>query len=166
MMNIRIVIGGLLALIVLGGGYLYYSFGSKAEISSFEECAAKYPVMESYPRQCNTPEGKHFVEDVTPVGEFWGTIQGTVLLGPTCPVERDPPDPNCADKPYAARLVLTSADGAKVIQEFKADYDGEFFLEVPPGEYAIRGPVSQTLPYCSTTQAFSVPVNGSVRVTV
>jgi hypothetical protein len=36
-------------------------------IHSFEECAAAgNPVMESYPRQCNTPDGKHFVETVVP----------------------------------------------------------------------------------------------------
>ena len=37
----------------------------KAAISSFEECAAAgYPIMESYPRQCKTPEGKTFTEDI------------------------------------------------------------------------------------------------------
>lgn len=35
------------------------------QITNFEECAAAgNPVMESYPRQCNTPDGKHFVEDI------------------------------------------------------------------------------------------------------
>ncbi len=35
------------------------------DISSFEECAqAGYPVMESYPRKCQTPDGQIFVEDV------------------------------------------------------------------------------------------------------
>ncbi len=33
-------------------------------ITSFEECAQHYPVMESYPEQCNTPDGKHFVRNV------------------------------------------------------------------------------------------------------
>lgn len=34
-------------------------------ITSFEECAeAGYPVMESYPRQCRTAEGKLFVETI------------------------------------------------------------------------------------------------------
>ena len=33
--------------------------------TNFEECAAAgNPVMESYPRQCNTPDGRHFVEEV------------------------------------------------------------------------------------------------------
>ncbi|MEK0360751.1 MAG: MBL fold metallo-hydrolase, partial [Nitrosopumilus sp.] len=32
-------------------------------INNFEECiAAGNPAMESYPRQCRTPDGKHFVE--------------------------------------------------------------------------------------------------------
>lgn len=34
-------------------------------ITSFEECAAKgYPILESYPRQCKTPDGKTFTEDI------------------------------------------------------------------------------------------------------
>jgi len=34
-------------------------------VTNFEECAALgYPVMESYPRQCRTPEGDMFVEEV------------------------------------------------------------------------------------------------------
>src|ERR1035437_9718286 len=31
-------------------------------------------------------------------------ISGTVLLGPTCPVERIPPDPQCAPKPYSTSI--------------------------------------------------------------
>jgi Immunoglobulin-like domain of bacterial spore germination. len=45
--------------------------GEKAEekkakkITNFEECiSAGHPVMESYPRQCKTPDGKTFVEDI------------------------------------------------------------------------------------------------------
>jgi len=34
-------------------------------INSFEDCAnAGYPVMESYPRQCRTPDGRNFVEEI------------------------------------------------------------------------------------------------------
>jgi hypothetical protein len=33
-------------------------------ISTFDQCAAKYPVMESYPRQCRTPDGKSFTETI------------------------------------------------------------------------------------------------------
>lgn len=68
---------GLLILIVLSSGCI----GDEAQvqttpppettvaptsiINSFEECAAAgYPVMESYPRQCRTPDGRTFVEEL------------------------------------------------------------------------------------------------------
>ncbi len=36
------------------------------KVNSFQECvAAGYPVMESYPRQCRTVDGKLFFETVT-----------------------------------------------------------------------------------------------------
>ncbi len=38
---------------------------NNGNITNFAECVtAGYPVMESYPRQCNTPDGKHFTEDI------------------------------------------------------------------------------------------------------
>jgi len=41
------------------------SAGMGLIITTFEECAAAgNPVMESYPRQCSTPEGQLFVEEV------------------------------------------------------------------------------------------------------
>lgn len=42
--------------------YLPYTY---SKINSFEECAKKYPVMESYPAQCNTPDNRHFVQILT-----------------------------------------------------------------------------------------------------
>ena len=37
----------------------------KILINNFDECAAAgNPVMESYPRQCRTEDGKHFVEEI------------------------------------------------------------------------------------------------------
>ncbi len=39
----------------------------QAQITSFEDCAkAGYLVMESYPRQCKTPEGASFTEVISP----------------------------------------------------------------------------------------------------
>lgn len=36
------------------------------EILSFEDClTAGYPIMESYPRQCKTPDGRTFAEEIT-----------------------------------------------------------------------------------------------------
>ncbi len=150
------------------GAYYFQNRNTAEQITSFAQCeAAGYPVGESYPRQCWTPDGKHFVEDIAPItGEFYGTILGTVLLGPTCPVMRDPPDPQCADKPYATQLVLTNADGSRVIKTFASDAEGKFRIDIKPGMYAIRtAAAANLLPYCQS-QPFELKVNDSVEVAV
>ncbi|UCD03475.1 MAG: hypothetical protein JSV63_04185 [Candidatus Aenigmatarchaeota archaeon] len=53
----------LLALFV--SGCTTQSGGIADAVTSFEECAAAgNPVMESYPRQCRTPDGTLFVEEI------------------------------------------------------------------------------------------------------
>jgi hypothetical protein len=62
----------LVTILALVGAGSFYLFNKQqlAAINSFEECAKKYPVMESYPAQCNTPDGKHFVQDLRePINE-------------------------------------------------------------------------------------------------
>ena len=61
----------LLIIIIFGGVALYFfTFFKPGEvptfnINNFEECvSAGYPVLESYHRQCKTPEGKTFTEDI------------------------------------------------------------------------------------------------------
>lgn len=60
--KVKIIIGAIaIALIAIG---LLLSLQKKkelAEMDSFEDCAAAgYPILLSYPEQCNTPDGKHF----------------------------------------------------------------------------------------------------------
>ena len=57
----------LIALLIV---ILYYALSLKDSggltIKNFEECAAAgYPVLESYPRQCRTPDGRFFVEQIS-----------------------------------------------------------------------------------------------------
>lgn len=41
-----------------------------AQIQTFEECVQNgFPVQESYPRRCSTPDGRSFVEEITPTPE-------------------------------------------------------------------------------------------------
>ena len=59
-----------LIVVILGGTAVYFTVFKSGEeptpnINSFEECvSAGYPVLESYPRQCKTPDGKTFTEDI------------------------------------------------------------------------------------------------------
>lgn len=59
-----------LIVVILGGTAIYFIAFKPGEVppptvNSFEECvSAGYPVLESYPRQCKTPDGKTFTEDI------------------------------------------------------------------------------------------------------
>lgn len=58
----------LIAVVTLvGGGVFAYNqnFQNIRQINSFEECAKHYPVMTSYPAQCNTPDGQHFTQKLS-----------------------------------------------------------------------------------------------------
>jgi hypothetical protein len=63
-MNKKILIFLLICVFLV---FIYYSKPESniVEVSNFEECVAQnYSVMESYPRQCRTPDGETFVEDI------------------------------------------------------------------------------------------------------
>src|SRR3989344_3354810 len=63
---IIIILGTLLVLWLLsGGGYYLYNQQKLRSITDFESCAKYYPVMLSYPGQCNTPDGRHFVNELS-----------------------------------------------------------------------------------------------------
>lgn len=52
-------------LLIIGGAIYYVNNFNKNEVvvTSFEECvSAGNPIMESYPRQCMSKDGKHFTE--------------------------------------------------------------------------------------------------------
>jgi hypothetical protein len=77
-------------------------------------------------------------------------IFGVATMGPTCPVERDPPDPNCADRPYAGELIATSTDRA-TSKRFTTDAEGRFNVTLPPGTYFVgRSSESGTPPTCAS----------------
>lgn len=65
-MSTKRLITALIAVLAIAvGAWVFLVARSSVPITTFEECAAKYPVMESYPEQCNTPDGKHFVRDIS-----------------------------------------------------------------------------------------------------
>jgi len=73
------VLGLIAILIIAGAGWWFYQQGGEQAITTFEECAAAgHPVMESYPRQCLTPDGRTLVEEIatTPIAD------GTYVVDP------------------------------------------------------------------------------------
>gem|GEM_PF-1077791 len=93
-------------------------------------------------------------------------IRGTVLLGPTCPVMRDPPDPQCADKPYQTTVTISRASSpALVFATAQSAADGTFAVSLPPGEYVVGAKGGATLPRCAQTPA-TVGASGYTQITV
>jgi hypothetical protein len=51
---------------IVSGAVVFYQNQKKIEaINSFEECAKYFPVMNSYPGQCRTSDGRHFVQELS-----------------------------------------------------------------------------------------------------
>jgi hypothetical protein len=75
-----------------------------------------------------------------------GILQGHISIGPLCPVERNPPDPNClpTEQTYAAYAMTVyrvgAGDPGPLLKEttFTGDKDGNYKIELPTGSYVIR----------------------------
>ena len=77
-------------------------------------------------------------------------IRGTVMLGPTCPVMRDPPDPQCADRPYQTTVVAYRvSDPGYAVETMQSSADGTFEMSLPPSEYVIKAGGEKMLPRCA-----------------
>ena len=84
-------------------------------------------------------------------------VEGRVLIGPTCPVERVPPDPNCADRPYATAITVYRS-GVKIPFIIgNSSAAGTFTFSLPPGSYTLVAGSGGTLPRCGEVTAAVVP---------
>ena len=77
-------------------------------------------------------------------------VRGAVLLGPICPVMQNPPDPQCADKPYqTAIIVFRASNTTNAFASTQSGEDGRFEISLPPGDYVLRPAGKNPFPYCS-----------------
>jgi hypothetical protein len=72
-------------------------------------------------------------------------------MGPTCPVQRIPPDPNCADKPYINVKVAVINQVGKQYQG-QTDTAGNFKIIAPAGTYTVKVISVNILPRCEQKQ--------------
>lgn len=81
-------------------------------------------------------------------------VSGVARAGPVCPVERQPPDPGCADRPVAGAILVVTENGGEVARTTSAP-DGTFHLRLAPGEYqlvpqAVKGLMGTAAPIALT----------------
>jgi hypothetical protein len=92
-------------------------------------------------------------------------VRGTVMVGPTCPVERMPPDPNCADKPFQTLVTIFRAnDLTHAFVLTQSDANGRFSAALPPGDYVL-GAGEAALPDCDNPTV-SVEPRGYASVVI
>lgn len=87
-----------------------------------------------------------------PAGSGPSGINGYVHMGPTCPVEKIPPDPQCADRPYAkASVTAISATGKQFSGQ--TDVGGSFHIVAPAGSYTVTITSGNIYPRCQEASA-------------
>lgn len=92
------------------------------------------------------------------------TVKVLLLAGPVCPVERNPPDPNCAGRPVPNVAVVLRDPAGHEVDSGTADAQGALTFSVPGGAYYLEpAPVAGLMREPAET-AFSVP--GGTTVTV
>ena len=97
-----------------------------------------------------------------------GAIDVEVLAGPVCPVETDPPDPDCAPLPVAdAHVLVQPGDGRDiVVAQGTTDADGRLRLEVPTGDYVVFGAAVEGLMGTPEPVPVSVGQNQTVPISL
>jgi hypothetical protein len=86
-----------------------------------------------------------------------GGVEGRVFLGPTCPVERIPPDPECAPRPYKTAITVSQSGDTAILKTIETDGDGKFTAELSPGSYDFTPSGGAVLPRCATHTVVIVP---------
>ena len=100
------------------------------------------------------------------VGEKDSGVRGRVMLGPTCPVMQNPPDPQCADRPYETTVQVIKIGSAQSapFKTVKSDKEGRYSVALPPGVYALQPVGGNVFPSCETKEvniepAFTIDID-------
>ena len=80
-----------------------------------------------------------------------GRLFINIHVGPTCPVETNPPNPLCADKQYKGVVSLIKREDASV-RTFQTN-DGKIRAHLPTGTYLVKAGGTTGYPRCEQKDA-------------
>jgi hypothetical protein len=106
-----------------------------------------------------------------------GKLHGHISIGPLCPVEKSPPDPNCQPtlETYKAWpiTIYTEDKKTRIRYAIAADSSGNYTVELPVGKYYLgldkgNGPGYTNLPaqveiQKDTTTEFNITIDTGIR---
>jgi hypothetical protein len=109
------------------------------EAGCIDEHGWTYGVAPDGTVQVVAESGPPVPDDAWPAAASAGRtgIRGTALAGPVCPVERIPPDPNCAARPVAGAVVSVRDQAGTELARTTTGADGTYFVELPAGRYVV-----------------------------
>jgi hypothetical protein len=130
-----------------------FTLGQPQVVGSTTITLASVTPAQRYSKQTVEPGDYRFSFTAVPAAAGAGSsesgIRGTVALGPTCPVERVPPDPRCADRPYAAPIAVYRNGSSVPLATGMSDADGTFAFQLPAGTYTLIAGGATSLPRCA-----------------
>lgn len=123
----------LIVVLVVAGftGWIYLS-SQQLKVTTFDQCvAAGYSVMESFPPQCQTPDGKTFMQDVKTPEEKPNKvrIKGEIV----CLPHKDTEGPQTLECAYG----LKSREDGKYYALGYSDPDALHMTSLPTGEVVV-----------------------------
>jgi hypothetical protein len=125
------------------------------EAGCINEHSWVYAVMPDGTTRVQRESGPPVPDDAWP-GQERGAGPGisvTALAGPVCPVETDPPDPDCAPRPVANATIVIRNEGGTEMARLTTDAAGEAWVELPAGAYVLEPqPVEGLLGTAPTTE--------------
>lgn len=124
----------LLIVVIIVAGFTGWQYinSQQSKISSFDTCAAAgYPIMESFPPQCQTPDGKTFMQDVQAPEEKPNKvrIKGEIV----CLPHKDKEGPQTLECAYG----LQSREDGKYYALGYSDPDALHMTSLPTGEVVV-----------------------------
>jgi hypothetical protein len=94
-----------------------------------------------------------------------GTLSGTVVAGPTCPVERA--DQPCPPRPVPNRQVMIETASGTVVTRATTDQNGHFLVTLAPGTYEVRVPPGTSpFPIQRERQAVTIVAGQTVQIQI
>lgn len=90
-------------------------------------------------------------------------IQGTVVSGPTCPVEQ--PGTTCAERPESALIRVTKSGSSTTAGVGRTDSNGKFRLTFAPGRYTVTAQAPGAFGGCKPVEV-TVPDKTFVAVKI
>jgi hypothetical protein len=95
-------------------------------------------------------------------------VRGRVTSSPTCPVERYPPDPQCAPRGVKAHISVRRASDRRLVRTLDTASDGRFTIRLRPGRYLLRASPARggALPRCPGASRVTVTSGRYTRVAI